>query len=183
MHVLREAKPEKAEAATQNPLSAHRCLQALQSPRDLLSTSDKEAPKMQLRGYLGPAILEQKRKLMQDVRFVVNVTSQEGSFRSLGSKGANHPHTNMAKASLNMMTCSVADEFSRAGVVVVSVDTGWISKMKPEPLAEAEPHVQSAPPLSAEDGAARVLDPVITAMNGTQPVTGCLLRNFQPADW
>ena len=47
-------------------------------------------------------------------------------------KGAQHPHTNMAKASLNMMTCSVADEFSRAGVAVVSVDTGWISKMKLE---------------------------------------------------
>ena len=61
---------------------------------------------------------------------------------------------------------------------VVSVDTGWISKMKPEPLAEAEPHVQSAPPLSAEDGAARVLDPVITAMNGTQPVTGVPAAKF-----
>ena len=89
----------------------------------------------------------------------------------------------MAKASLNMMTCSVADELSKEGVAVVSVDTGWISKMKPEPVAEKEPHVQTLPPLSAEDGAARVLDPIISTLNGAQPVTGCLLRNFQPVDW
>ncbi|CAL1156924.1 unnamed protein product [Cladocopium goreaui] len=126
---------------------------------------------------------EVKLASARQMRFVVNVTSQEGSFRSLGNKGGNHPHTNMAKASLNMMTCSVADEFSKEGVAVVSVDTGWISKMKPDPVAETEPHVQSSPPLSTEDGAARVLDPILSTLNGNQPVTGCLLRNFQPVDW
>lgn len=174
--------PKEVDTETkegQNPVSRRRPF-VLEHPRDFLSTADT----FPNRNFTPRSdILEKRRQLIKHVRFVVNVSSQEGSFRTLGSKGANHPHTNMAKASLNMMTCSVADEFSRSGVAVVSVDTGWISRMKPEPLAEAEPHVQSAPPLSAEDGAARVLDPVISTMNGQQPVTGCLLRNFQPVDW
>ena len=126
---------------------------------------------------------EWRRGLARQMRFVVNVTSQEGSFRGPGAKGPAHPHTNMAKASLNMMTCSVADALARDGVAVVSVDTGWISRMKPEALAEAQPHLQVTPPLTAEDGAARVLDPILSALNGAPPVTGCLLRNFQPVDW
>eukprot|EP00439_Symbiodinium_sp_Y106_P072586 s85_g13.t1 len=150
--------PKEVDTETkesQNPNSRRRPF-VLEHPRDLLSTADNprdRLPTSALRGYftVGSHILEKRRRLIRDVRFVVNVSSQEGSFRALGSKGANQPHTNMAKASLNMMTCSVADEFSRAGVAVVSVDTGWISRMKPEPLAEAEPHVQSAPPLSAEE--------------------------------
>eukprot|EP00928_Gymnodinium_smaydae_P055223 TRINITY_DN38817_c0_g1_i1.p1 TRINITY_DN38817_c0_g1~~TRINITY_DN38817_c0_g1_i1.p1 ORF type:complete len:1155 (-),score=92.42 TRINITY_DN38817_c0_g1_i1:285-3749(-) len=129
------------------------------------------------------ASLAWRREAAQRMRFVINVTSQEGSFRSPGNKGPSHPHTNMAKASLNMLTCSAADEFCKEGVAVVSVDTGWISRMKPEPLAKAQAHVQNTPPLSAEDGAARVLDPILSALNGQQPLTGCLLRNFQPVDW
>ncbi|CAJ1366391.1 unnamed protein product [Effrenium voratum] len=144
---------------------------------DLISTVEEDRPRRQTVVAANLALLS------QDLRFVVNVTSQEGSFRSLGNKGPNHPHTNMAKASLNMLTCSVADEFSKEGVAVVSVDTGWISKMKPEPAAEAEPHLQSAPPLTAADGAARVLDPIISTLNGARPMTGCLLRNFEPVDW
>lgn len=151
---------------------------------DLLSltalTDAKVKKNMQTRRPFHPPI---QKALAKQMRFVVNVTSQEGSFRTLGNKGANHPHTNMAKASLNMMTCSVADEFSKEGVAVVSVDTGWISKMKPDPLAETEPHIQSLPPLTAEDGAARVLDPILGALNGVIPITGCLLRNFRPVDW
>jgi len=146
-------------------------------PSDLLSSAEAVGKKR--KNFALKSLMEGAKNM----RFVVNVTSQEGSFRTLGNKGPKHPHTNMAKASLNMMTCSVADEFSKEGVAVVSVDTGWISKMKPDPVAETEPHVQSAPPLTAEDGAARVLDPIFSTLNGEKPVTGCLLRNFQPVDW
>ncbi|CAE7272935.1 unnamed protein product [Symbiodinium natans] len=185
--LLSELKPSllsKEAMEPQKDATARILRREDKEPRDLLSGEGPGTiPRRYLYGYVGQGLQEKRRQLMKEVKYVVNVTSQEGSFRSLGNKGANHPHTNMAKASLNMMTCSVADEFSRAGVAIVSVDTGWISRMKPEPLAEAEPHVQSAPPLSAEDGAARVLDPIISTMNGQQPVTGCLLRNFQPVDW
>jgi len=155
----------------------HSSEQMTATAADLISTVEEDRPRRQTVVAANLALLS------QDLRFVVNVTSQEGSFRSLGNKGPNHPHTNMAKASLNMLTCSVADEFSKEGVAVVSVDTGWISKMKPEPAAEAEPHLQSAPPLTAADGAARVLDPIISTLNGARPMTGCLLRNFEPVDW
>lgn len=129
------------------------------------------------------AVRRKKEALARRMRFVINVTSQEGQFRSSSSKGPAHPHTNMAKASLNMLTCSVADELARAGVVVVSVDTGWISQMKPEHYIAAEPHLLTSPPLTAEDGAARVLDPIISALNGGPVSTGCVLRNFEPMEW
>lgn len=117
------------------------------------------------------------------MRFIVNVTSQEGQFRESDSKGPAHPHTNMAKASLNMLTCSIADELGKEGILVVSVDTGWISAMTPVPRIEAQSHLQTSPPLSAEDGAARVLDPIVSAINGGEIFTGCVLRNFEPIDW
>ena len=72
--------------------------------------------------------------------FIVNVSAMEGKFYR--HKTANHPHTNMAKAALNMMTRTCADELARSGVLMNSVDTGWINDEKPieRAAAHAERH-------------------------------------------
>ena len=89
-------------------------------------------------------------------RFVINVSSVEGRFNTK-QKLARHVHTNMAKASLNMMTHSIASDFAGDRIFVYSCDPGWVSNQFPpgyEISQEFEPY------LSYDDGAARVLYPV-----------------------
>src|SRR5699024_3952346 len=63
--------------------------------------------------------------------YVVNVSAMEGQF-SPRYKGAGHPHTNMAKASLNMLTRTSAEEmFTEHGILMTAVDTGWITDERP----------------------------------------------------
>lgn len=111
--------------------------------------------------------------------FVVNVSSSEGIFDPSKPKGSEHPHTNMGKAALNMLTRTIAEDLSSQGVFVSSADTGWISQMRPNPKV--------LPPLTEEDGAARVLDPVITGMGvlqrGELPAHGVLFQHFKVVDW
>eukprot|EP00039_Didymoeca_costata_P015395 m.260694 g.260694 ORF g.260694 m.260694 type:complete len:1069 (+) comp16214_c0_seq1:187-3393(+) len=116
---------------------------------------------------------------------VINVTSAEGIFNVQGfdetqpSSKKHHAHTNMAKAALNMLTFSLASELGQENVVVLSVDTGWVSQMVPDTRV----HITSDPPLTCEDGAARVLDPFIQWAQGSRPPTGKLLRHFEISDW
>eukprot|EP00039_Didymoeca_costata_P031265 m.33941 g.33941 ORF g.33941 m.33941 type:complete len:118 (+) comp8632_c0_seq2:586-939(+) len=116
---------------------------------------------------------------------IVNVTSAEGVFNVRGfdetqpSSKKHHAHTNMAKAALNMLTFSLASELEHNNIVVLSVDTGWVSQMAPDTRV----HVTSDPPLTCEDGAARVLDPYIQWAQGKPPPTGKLLRHFDISDW
>mmetsp|Transcript_52796 Transcript_52796/g.123484 ORF Transcript_52796/g.123484 Transcript_52796/m.123484 type:complete len:1401 (-) Transcript_52796:51-4253(-) len=110
--------------------------------------------------------------------YVVNVTAQEGNFSFLG-KNAKHPHTNMGKASLNMLTRTIAADLAEQGVYVTAADTGWVSQMQPQG--------NMLPPLNIEDGAARVVDPVVGGQlalsEGRQPLYGVLLQHFCVADW
>lgn len=107
--------------------------------------------------------------------FVINVTSPEGQF-SQEYKSDAHPHTNMAKASMNMLTRTVAASFAARGCYVSSVDTGWISRMRQTTI--------SLPPLQLEDGGARVLDPVLSVVLQHQaPRCGVLFRHFEPVPW
>jgi NAD(P)-dependent dehydrogenase (short-subunit alcohol dehydrogenase family) len=57
-------------------------------------------------------------------KYVVNVSSMEGKF-TRPHKDHRHPHTNMAKAALNMMTCTMAADYARDNIYINSVDTGW----------------------------------------------------------
>lgn len=51
-------------------------------------------------------------------------------------KSSAHPHTNMAKAALNMMTRTSAAEYREvSGVWMNAVDTGWINDENPLPAA------------------------------------------------
>ncbi|WP_171163364.1 SDR family NAD(P)-dependent oxidoreductase [Streptomyces sp. I05A-00742] len=115
-------------------------------------------------------------------KYVVNVSAMEGVF-SRGYKGAGHPHTNMAKAALNMLTRTSAQEMLDSdGILMTSVDTGWITDERPHPdkvrLAEAGFHA----PLDLVDGAARVYDPIVRGEEG-EDLYGCFLKDYRRSDW
>ncbi|MGD9572423.1 MAG: SDR family NAD(P)-dependent oxidoreductase [Thermoleophilia bacterium] len=113
--------------------------------------------------------------------YVVNVSAMEGQF-ARGYKGAGHPHTNMAKAALNMLTRTSAKDLLADGILMTSVDTGWITDERPHPdrvrLAADGFHA----PLDLVDGAARVYDPIVRGEAG-EDLHGCFLKDFEPAPW
>jgi NAD(P)-dependent dehydrogenase (short-subunit alcohol dehydrogenase family) len=114
--------------------------------------------------------------------YVVNVSAMEGQF-GRGYKGPGHPHTNMAKAALNMLTRTSAQELLETdGILMTSVDTGWITDERPHPmkmrLADAGFHA----PLDLVDGAARVYDPIVRGEAGDD-LHGCLLKDYEPSPW
>ena len=114
-------------------------------------------------------------------RYVVNVSAMEGVF-SRGYKGAGHPHTNMAKAALNMLTRTSAVDMFADGILMTSVDTGWITDERPHPtkmrLADEGFHA----PLDLVDGAARVYDPIVRGEQG-EDLYGCFLKDYAPIPW
>jgi NAD(P)-dependent dehydrogenase (short-subunit alcohol dehydrogenase family) len=115
-------------------------------------------------------------------KYVVNVSAMEGQF-SRGYKGPGHPHTNMAKAALNMLTRTSAKELLETdGILMTSVDTGWITDERPHPtkarLAEEGFHA----PLDLVDGAARVYDPIVRGELGDD-LCGCFLKDYAPSAW
>jgi NAD(P)-dependent dehydrogenase (short-subunit alcohol dehydrogenase family) len=114
--------------------------------------------------------------------YIVNVSAMEGQF-GRGYKGPGHPHTNMAKASLNMLTRTSAKEMLETdGILMTSVDTGWITDERPHPtkvrLAEEGFHA----PLDLVDGAARVYDPIVRGEAG-EDLYGVFLKDYTPAAW
>ncbi len=113
--------------------------------------------------------------------YVVNVSAMEGVF-SRGYKGPGHPHTNMAKAAVNMLTRTSATELAEHGILMTSVDTGWITDERPHPmkvrLAEEGFHA----PLDLVDGAARVYDPIVRGEAG-EDLYGCFLKDYAKSAW
>ncbi|WP_062529563.1 SDR family NAD(P)-dependent oxidoreductase [Demequina rhizosphaerae] len=114
--------------------------------------------------------------------YVVNVSAMEGVFER-GYKGPGHPHTNMAKAALNMLTRTSAREmFESDRILMTSVDTGWITDERPHPtkvrLADEGFHA----PLDLVDGAARVYDPVVRGEAG-EDLFGVFLKDYAPSKW
>jgi NAD(P)-dependent dehydrogenase (short-subunit alcohol dehydrogenase family) len=115
--------------------------------------------------------------------YIVNVSAMEGQFGGRRYKGAGHPHTNMAKAALNMMTRTSAGElFETDKILMTAVDTGWITDERPhhEKLRIAAEGWHA--PLDLVDGAARVYDPIVLGEAG-EDVYGCFLKDYQPAPW
>lgn len=117
-------------------------------------------------------------------RFIINVSAMEGKFYRY--KMPNHPHTNMAKAALNMLTRTSSEELAKKSRIFMnSVDTGWINDENPlekaSKIAQAN-HFQT--PIDEIDAAARILDPIISAKNDKSAVKyGCFFKDYKETEW
>ncbi|MGL1893300.1 MAG: SDR family oxidoreductase [Spirochaetaceae bacterium] len=116
-------------------------------------------------------------------KHIINVTAMEGKFQRF-KKEARHPHTNMAKAALNMLTHTSSREFADFGIFMNAVDTGWVTDEDPVQLSKLKVDLHDfQPPLDIVDGAARVMDPLIDGINSGKHWCGKFLKDYFPIDW
>ncbi len=115
-------------------------------------------------------------------RFIINVTSSEGQF-SYTNKTKYHPHTNMTKAALNMLTLTSAADLASEGIYMNAVDVGWISTGAIEELRKKQFERGYIPPLDSVDGAARILHPIIDNLENRNVYIGKLLKNYKVENW
>jgi NAD(P)-dependent dehydrogenase (short-subunit alcohol dehydrogenase family) len=147
-----------------------------------------EMIEVQLVNAVAPFILCARLKsLMRSTpgrdKHVVNVSAMEGVF-SRGTKTDRHPHTNMAKAALNMLTLTSARDYVRDGIHMNAVDTGWITDEDPFLHATRKrDELGFQPPLDVVDGAARVLDPFLSGLNTGRHAYGRFFKDYAPSGW
>ena len=116
-------------------------------------------------------------------KHIVNVSAMEGIF-SRGPKTDKHPHTNMAKAALNMMTLTASRDYVKDGIHMNAVDTGWVTDEDPAIHADRKKQeLDFAPPLDIVDGAARVCDPFFSGLLTGEHVYGKFLKDYKPSNW
>jgi NAD(P)-dependent dehydrogenase (short-subunit alcohol dehydrogenase family) len=116
-------------------------------------------------------------------KHVVNVSAMEGVF-SRGTKTERHPHTNMAKAALNMLTLTSARDYVRDGIHMNAVDTGWVTDEDPFVHATRKREdLGFQPPLDVVDGAARVLDPFLSGLITGRHAWGRFFKDYAPSEW
>lgn len=116
-------------------------------------------------------------------KHIVNVSAMEGIF-SRGTKTDKHPHTNMAKAALNMMTLTAAPDYASHGIHMNAVDTGWVTDEDPAVHADRKRHeLDFEPPLDIVDGAARICDPFFSGLLTGVHLSGKFLKDYKPSSW
>jgi NAD(P)-dependent dehydrogenase (short-subunit alcohol dehydrogenase family) len=146
-----------------------------------------ELLEVQLVNAIAPYILNARLKpLMVRTpgrhKHIVNVSAMEGQFYRT-TKTDKHPHTNMAKAALNMMTRTSAPDYVKDGIHMNAVDTGWVTDEDPAVHAARKAEAGFSPPLDIIDGAARIVDPIFAGhLTGTH-VWGQFLKDYKPAPW
>ncbi|WP_013320228.1 SDR family NAD(P)-dependent oxidoreductase [Gloeothece verrucosa] len=151
--------------------------------------SSVEMLEVQLVNAVAPFILNSQLKPLLirsqfERRFIINVSAMEGQFNRK-DKTVHHPHTNMAKAALNMMTRTSAADYATDGIFMNSVDTGWITDENPYPK---KMYLQEKngfyPPLDIIDGMARVYDPIVQGIEQeVEPLSGFFLKDYHPYPW
>ncbi len=150
--------------------------------------SASEMLEVQLVNAVAPFLLNSRLKPLLtrspfERRFIVNVSAVEGQFRR--HKTVFHPHTNMAKAALNMMTRTSGEDYARDGIYMNSVDTGWVTDENP---TDKRTRIQEArgffPPLDIVDGMARIYHPIAEGINKVdKPPYGQFLKDYAPCPW
>jgi NAD(P)-dependent dehydrogenase (short-subunit alcohol dehydrogenase family) len=146
-----------------------------------------ELLEVQLVNAIAPYILNARLKPLmmrsgaRDLH-IVNVSAMEGQFYRT-TKTDKHPHTNMAKAALNMMTRTSAPDYVRDGIHMNAVDTGWVTDEDPAIHAARKAEEGFAPPLDIIDGAARIVDPIFAGANSGEHPWGQFLKDYKPAPW
>ncbi|MDW5288531.1 SDR family oxidoreductase [Formosa sp. PL04] len=147
-----------------------------------------EMIEVQLVNSVAPFVLcnrlsELMKKENTGQKHIINVTAMEGKFHRV-FKESRHPHTNMAKAALNMLTHTASGELAKYGIFMNAVDTGWVTDEDPAELAKMKQDVYDfQPPLDIVDGAARVMDPLLDGINTGKHWCGKFLKDYRPIEW
>jgi NAD(P)-dependent dehydrogenase (short-subunit alcohol dehydrogenase family) len=156
-----------------------------------LKLGEIETPEMvevQLVNSVAPFVLCNRlsnlmRKDNTGKKHIINVSAMEGKFHRF-KKADRHPHTNMAKAALNMLTHTSASDLAKYGIFMNAVDTGWVTDEDPAELSKRKQDTHDfQPPLDIVDGAARVMDPIIDGSNSGNYWCGKFLKDYFPIDW
>ena len=147
-----------------------------------------EMIEVQLVNSVAPFVLcnrlaELMKKENTGQKHIINVSAMEGKFHTF-FKEDRHPHTNMAKAALNMLTHTSAGSLAKEGIFMNAVDTGWVTDEDPAELAKKKQDLHDfQPPLDIVDGAARVIDPLFDGINTGKHWSGKFLKDYMPISW
>ncbi len=147
-----------------------------------------ELLEVQLINAVAPFVLSSKlsqlmRRDFTGQKHIVNVTAMEGKFYRF-KKPDRHPHTNMAKAALNMLTHTSSADLAKDGIYMNAVDTGWVTDEDPAQISQKNQDTHDfQPPLDIVDGAARICDPFFHGIITGHHWCGKFLKDYQPIDW